>query len=85
MQILNLAIVPKQIGKILLARLLVDIGRDDDPALDAADGDGVGRGFGLGGGLGFGAAAAVVGSVGGLVDFHFGRHGGWAVVRGEVG
>ena len=78
MQILNIAVLAKQFLEVLLAGLLVDVGDEDDPAFDGADGDGAGGGVLVRGG-GFGAVAGR----GGAVDVHFvGGHGCWWGERG---
>jgi hypothetical protein len=41
MQILDFAIFSEQIRDVLLGGFFVDVGRDHDPAFDAADCDGV--------------------------------------------
>ena len=73
MQILNIAILAKQLLKILLARLLMDVGDEDDPAFDGAHGHGAGGGRLLVRGWGFGGSTrAVAGRRRGAVDVHFG-------------
>lgn len=67
MQVLDLSIVCETVIQILLARLLVDVGDDDDPAFDGAHG----------GRVGVGGHAAVLGLVlavfggEGRIDIHF--------------
>ena len=70
MQILNVPILAKQLLQILLARLLMYVGHEDDPAFDRAHGYGSGGGVLVGRG-GFGSVAGR-----GAVNVHFGgRHG----------
>lgn len=55
MQVLNGAVFAKHVLQVLLGGLLVDVGDDDDPAFDGADGSragGGGRVAGFGGGRG---------------------------------
>jgi len=84
-QILHLAKLAEQLLQILFARLVVDVGHEDDPAFDAADRDGARRRFGVStstptstaraasDGLSGGGVVVVTVAVGGVaVDFHFG-------------
>lgn len=73
MQVLDLTILGEQIGNVLFGSFFMDVGGNDDPSLDTADGDGIlgCQGFGIGSGgavVGGGLARGVV------VDFHCGRH-----------
>lgn len=48
MHVLDLAILPKYILQRLLVGLLVNVGDDNDPTLDGADGCGFGMGLHVG-------------------------------------
>ena len=69
-QVLDLAVLAKQLLEVFFAGFFVHVGHEDDPAFDGAHGDGAGRGTrfarrGLSGGA--------IGGVGGRlrVDVHF--------------
>ena len=70
MQILNVPPFAKHLLQVFLAGFFVDVGDEDDPAFDGADGDGAG------GGAGFGCCRVEFGVRGrgggqGRVDVHF--------------
>ena len=79
MQILDVAKLAKHFLEVLLTRLLMDVGDEDDPAFDGAHGHGSSEGVLVRCGGGFGAVVVVVVVVAGRrggVDVHFvGCHG----------
>ncbi len=48
MQVLDLAVFAEELLEVFFAGFFVDVGDDDDPAFDAADGDGAGGGARVG-------------------------------------
>lgn len=85
-QVLDLPEIAKEFLQILLTGFFVDVGDENDPAFDGADGDGTSGGARVGG---CGCDRAGGGAVGGVrwgIDIHFcGGHGGVRVSGNESG
>lgn len=86
MQVLDVAILSEQVVQVLLRRFLVDVSREDDPAFDAADGDGVGGGARIAAGRGLFRNLGGGGAVLWRVELHFvGGHDCCGCVREWMG